>query len=94
MTDIEKLFDLYHCKESKCKDLKDGECTANICNVRSIGIKMAEWKEQQMIERAVEWLRANAGKYIKGCLSTSNYCTEHCIDDFKEAMSNNNKGIQ
>lgn len=47
---------------------------------------MAEWKEQQMIERAVEWLKTNAGKYIKGSLSASNYCTEHCIDDFKEAM--------
>lgn len=26
-------------------------------------MKMAEWKEQQMLEKAVEWLRLNADNY-------------------------------
>ena len=35
------------------------------------------------IEDAIYWLRENAYKYVKGSLSSSNYCTEHLISDFK-----------
>ena len=40
--------------------------------------EMAEWKEQEMIEKAVKWLTAYLVDYLQ--------CDEQIIEDFKQAM--------
>lgn len=48
----------------------------------SVGEKMAKWKQQQMIEKAVDWLKENEARYW-----SSEYDTpQRLLDDFKEAM--------
>ena len=79
MTVEEKSKEFYH----KYRELNLAPESAAF----NAALEMAEWLKERMIEKAVEWLEANAGKYIKGSLSTSNYCTEHCIEDFKKVMN-------
>lgn len=48
----------------------------------SVAEKMAKWKQQQMIEKAVNWLKENEAGYW-----SSEYGTpRRLLDDFKEAM--------
>lgn len=61
-------------------------------NVDEILIKMAEWKEQQMIDKACEWLEENVFDYeyiyydVGGFVSPE-FRIEEFINDFKKAMT-------
>ena len=57
----------------------------------SAAMQMAKWKEQQMIEKACEWLEDNANEYLDW------YDWEQCrvnkdelLHDFREAMEEKN----
>ena len=44
-------------------------------------LEMAEWKEQQMIEKAVKWIKSQMIPYGTSPLAIFNY-----IEEFKQAM--------
>ena len=60
-------------------------------NAYGAAMEMAEWKEQQMIEKAVDWLKERAEHYygVEGEYSDKVdliFCKEEPLEDFKEAM--------
>lgn len=82
MTNLEKADELYPYYE----DMTDLE-TFQIASRRTGFIAGAEWKEQQMIDKACEWLKDNANDYLDW------YDWEQCrvdkdelVYDFKKAM--------
>lgn len=50
--------------------------------------EMAAWKEEQMIEKAVEWLEDNADSYIfiNRDFNAAQLHITKIIEDFKQAM--------
>lgn len=77
--------------EEKAREIKANDvcCVWNggCPNVYNAAMKMAEWKEQQMIERAVIWLSFNCdvfGYFKKGKL-------EYMLDKFQKAMEGGEK---
>jgi len=50
--------------------------------------KMAQWKQQQMIEKAVKWLKDNAGTYHRFNVNENRFYYNYniLIDDFEKAM--------
>ena len=59
-------------------------------DVDAVLIKMAKWKEQQMIDKACEWLKNNTVSSTNNvCAYTAlshNICKEDFIEEFREAM--------
>ena len=59
--------------------------------VRDACLEMAAWKQEQLIEKACEWLKENASKYIYD-REVSRYkepkltISGKCWEDFKKAM--------
>ena len=47
-------------------------------------MKMAEWMKQQMIEKAVKWLKENAGMYWYDDIYID--CPDELLENFKKAM--------
>lgn len=45
-------------------------------------LKMAEWKQKQMVEKAVKWLKENESSYWSEEVATP----EELLDDFRKAM--------
>lgn len=88
MTDLEKARELAH------DYFRRGQLGLCSLDTESAGyecaIKMAEWKEQQMIEKAVNWLNNNIGAYLDyeapkyGCSVEIDKIS--LIEDFKKAM--------
>jgi len=86
MTDIEKANDLaqYYSEESDYKRTVGYDCA----------IEMADWKEQQMIDKACEWLGKNIGNYQNWEYNEFHQCVEYdgsfdiekMISDFRKAM--------
>lgn len=68
MTNLEKAKDLYH------KIGMEETMLSALC-------EMAEWKEQQMIEKAVKWIKSQMIPYGASPLAIFNY-----IEEFKQAM--------
>ena len=62
-----------------------GEHGSSYLECYSSAMQMAEWKEQQMIEKACEWLERNADKYVAS-YGFPTYQTGLLIMDFKKAM--------
>lgn len=52
-------------------------------DVDAILIKMAKWKEQQMIDKACEWLKEYGGVYW---MDDYDLPTDELVNDFKKAM--------
>lgn len=64
---------------------KNPDCEA--CFERIKLLEMAAWKEQQMIEKAAEWLLENAKEYVVYDFDAEDYSVrEDLVDDFREAM--------
>lgn len=55
-------------------------------DVDEVLIKMAEWKEQQMIEKAYEWLKDNIDGYMVIDEGGDGYMHFSLINDFRKAM--------
>lgn len=60
-------------------------------DVDAVLIKMAKWKEQQMIEKACQWLELYANEYAFADytgdeLNGEAYISNKLIQDFKKAM--------
>lgn len=55
-------------------------------------LEMAEWKQQQMVEKAVKWLKENTDKYVGREIEEydmqyyGHINIDSLIDDFKQAM--------
>lgn len=87
MTDLEKATELGIKYQTQCHEIGDCEFEA-----RQSALEMAEWKEQQMIDKAREWLtdmaciyaywEYNGDTYEKEVV----YDTEQLIKDFIKAM--------
>ena len=73
VTDLEKAIELARKHEGLYGIRNREACCVAACQ------EMAEWKQQQMIDKACEWLKANADEWIA---SHSNIF----IDIFKKAM--------
>lgn len=81
MKDLEKAIELARKHDELFGIRKREECCVAACQ------EMAEWKEQQMIEKACEWLKDNANDYLDW------YDWEQCrvnkdelLYDFRKAM--------
>lgn len=61
--DKAKEFAFYFCNEKSCDDYECIDCPK--ARTHPALIKMAQWKQEQMIENMVEWLSLNADLY--GC---------------------------
>lgn len=53
--------------------------------------EMAKWKENQMIKKAIEWLKENTSSYMsiyweQGGYATQEYDIDKMINDFKKSM--------
>lgn len=83
--------------EEKARELGDrlinavGHTVKDRKEIIDITNEMIEWKEQQMIEKAVEWLKERAEHYygVEGEYSNKVgliFCKEELLEDFKEAM--------
>lgn len=80
--------------EQKAKSLWYNWCPATTCqgfiscvdcphaHAHSQLLEMAAWKEQQMIEKAVEWLKNNIDFHD----NSGGYERERKLQDFKKAM--------
>lgn len=82
MTDDEKVREIIKCGEwcesiNKC-DYKNNGVN---CYVYGIAMRVAAWKEKQMIERACEWLYDSIGGNIDNRISLDVF-----IEDFRKAM--------
>lgn len=56
--------------------------------LKDLLLEMAEWKEQQTIGRAVEWLKKNAGTYHRFDVNENRFFYNYnaMIDAFQQAM--------
>lgn len=56
--------------------------------IKDACLKAMKWKEQQMIEKAVKWLKDNAGTYHRFNVTENRFYYNYniLIDDFKKAM--------
>lgn len=87
MTNEEKATELGKKYQTPCHGIGDCEFEA-----RQAALEMAEWKEQQMIEKACEWLEDMACYYAHWEYNGDTYekevvyDTEKLIEDFKKAM--------
>lgn len=92
MTNEEKAKSLWFnfCHENSClNNLSCIECPKS--KVHPQLIEMAEWKEQQMIDKAVEWLENNYSNYEQtyadvGGYISSDFNIDKMLIDFKQAM--------
>ena len=57
---------------------KNEECVSNYQDVFSCALEVAEWKRQQMTEKAVGWLKEHCT------------CSKEFLNEFTEAMHENN----
>jgi len=78
MTNEEKALKLADL--CKVPDDEDRYFISNRCEIYDKCLEMAAWKEQQMIEKAVEWLEP-VFKDLAGY-----YCGGDLIEDFKKVM--------
>ena len=76
MTDLEKAIELARKHKGLFGMRNREECCVAACQ------EMAEWKEQQMIDKACEWLEDNLASFWQCKL----YDDIAFIDDFKKAM--------
>lgn len=83
--------------EEKAKEISDAYANSKFiptqeeCVAYSSAMQMAEWKEQQMIDKACKWLEENVGEYEDiyydvGGFVSPDFNTEKFIKDFKKAM--------
>lgn len=49
-------------------------------------LEMAEWKEQQMIEKSCEWLQKHAEEFMPASYSLQKYQTNRLLYYFKKEM--------
>ena len=83
MKDLEKAKELsqHYSGESDYKETVGYDCA----------IAMAEWKKQQMIDKACEWMEKNISEYEDiyydiGGYAFPEFYIENFIKDFKKAM--------
>lgn len=50
--------------------------------LKDLLLEMAEWKQKQMVEKAVKWLKENESSYWSEEVATP----EELLDDFRKAM--------
>lgn len=62
---------------------RDNAETASLL-VQQTALQMAEWKEQQMIDKAVEWLEKNVDNYKE--FKQNWIDIETLVGDFKQSM--------
>lgn len=82
MTNEEKATELGIKYQTPCHGVGDCEFEA-----RQAALEMAEWKEEQMIDKACEWLKENIHKYKE--YDESGFYHEKSkflFKDFKKAM--------
>ena len=85
-TNEQKAKELFYhfCKEKSC----DGRVVCTFCpkaETLTPLIEMAEWKEKQMLEKAMKWMALNAemyGGFNHGKLN-------EMVENFKKAMKEN-----
>lgn len=77
MTDKEKAKQLY-CKYRETDFARESAAF-------NAAMEMAKWKEEQMIEKACEWLKNNMHKYLVAKADGADYRIT-IFDDFKKAM--------
>lgn len=88
MTDLEKAIELARKHEALYGMRNRDECCVAACQ------EMAEWKKQQMIDKACEWLGKNIIKYRNWEYNEFHECVEYdgsydiekMINDFKKVM--------
>lgn len=79
MTNEEKAreFAYYFCNEKSCDDYECIDCPK--ARTHPALIKMAKWKQEQMIQKAIHFLDDSRLNYVR------DYWPEF-IEDFKQAM--------
>lgn len=84
MTDLEKAQEIIGggCNRQGCHECGGGLSVAEGCVEFRHLKEMAEWKEQQMIEKAVNFLNEN----LMRTLLFDKYDKENFIDNFRKAM--------
>ena len=80
MTDLEKAIELARKHEGLFGMRNREECCVAACQ------EMAEWKEQQMIEKACEWLRKHAEEFMPASYSLQKYEINGLLYFFNLAM--------
>ena len=81
MTNEEKAQEIIGCNRENCLECGGSLSVEKGCVSFRRMIEMAEWKEQQMVEKAVEWIKSQMIPYGTSPLAIFNY-----IEEFKQAM--------
>ena len=82
MTNENKAKEFYHKYRESHLNLAPESAAFNVA------LEMAEWKEQQMIDKAVEWLKENTSCYASfdDDIISDTENKNNFINDFKQVM--------
>ena len=88
MTNEEKAHKIIGegCNKQNCSECGGSLSVAGGCMEFRHLKEMAEWKEQQMIVKAVDWLQSHANDFMPASYSLQKYDTNLLLYYFKKAM--------